>query len=218
MPPVVNVIGNSYGSLTVIRAISKRSKSGNVFWCCLCECGNYVHVNSGNLPRAKSCGCLTTKSISKANRKDIAGRRYGKLIALYPLDRRVGGHVIWACRCECGKTAEVNITSLVQGDTQSCGCLLCQGSIYLYCFQSEKTNLIKVGISKNVTKRRKEIENKLQEQLVLLGSKPSTRSEEARIHRILKAYRTLHPNSSKEKEWFYPVEEVITIVKGFIYE
>ncbi len=56
--------------------------------------------------------------------KDIAGRRFGRLKALYPTDKRDSkGSVIWHCQCDCGNACEVSQDKLVRHNTTSCGCL-----------------------------------------------------------------------------------------------
>ena len=55
---------------------------------------------------------------------DITGRRYGKLIAIQPTDRKnAQGSIIWKCRCDCGNEAEVSVLELNNGNCKSCGCL-----------------------------------------------------------------------------------------------
>ena len=52
------------------------------------------------------------------------GRRFGRLVALYPTERRDGrGSVYWRCRCDCGNTANITEASLTHGNARSCGCL-----------------------------------------------------------------------------------------------
>lgn len=53
---------------------------------------------------------------------DIAGERFGRLVALKPIARE-RGHYFWLCLCECGKHAKVPATYLRQGEVKSCGCL-----------------------------------------------------------------------------------------------
>lgn len=55
-------------------------------------------------------------------RVELAGKRFGRLVAL----EKVGaGNTIarWKCRCDCGADCEVRAANLVNGHTQSCGCL-----------------------------------------------------------------------------------------------
>lgn len=53
---------------------------------------------------------------------DLTGQRFGRLIALYPTEKRVNRHVVWHCKCDCGKYKDVDSLSLTQGATTSCGC------------------------------------------------------------------------------------------------
>ena len=62
------------------------------------------------------------KSRKSRNIKDITNQRFGRLVALYPTAERRRRCVVWHCRCDCGRTKEVSINSLVQGGTRSCGC------------------------------------------------------------------------------------------------
>lgn len=54
--------------------------------------------------------------------KDIAGQRFGRLVALAPCDKDKNGHYIWLCRCDCGKEITVSSTNLLTMHTTSCGC------------------------------------------------------------------------------------------------
>lgn len=53
---------------------------------------------------------------------DLTGQRFGRLIALYPTEKRIRRRVVWHCKCDCGKYKDVDSLSLIQGDTTSCGC------------------------------------------------------------------------------------------------
>lgn len=58
---------------------------------------------------------------------DLTGRRFGKLTVIkraYDYIRPSGQHEIqWLCQCDCGNTTVVHRSSLLSGDTKSCGCL-----------------------------------------------------------------------------------------------
>lgn len=101
------------------RLIAK-SHVGGGRWRCQCDCGNETTVHGGELRRGstKSCGCLPQPML-----KDIAGQRFGYLVA----DDQVGsidnGKATWFCRCDCGNTATVIGKLLRAGMTKSCGCL-----------------------------------------------------------------------------------------------
>ncbi len=58
------------------------------------------------------------------NVSDLTGRRFGRLTALYPTERRDKKlSVYWHCRCDCGNETEVTADGLVHGNYKSCGCL-----------------------------------------------------------------------------------------------
>lgn len=53
---------------------------------------------------------------------DLTGRRFGRLVAIEPTDRRLNGEVAWRCLCDCGNEAYVARRNLLSGVTTSCGC------------------------------------------------------------------------------------------------
>jgi len=53
---------------------------------------------------------------------DLTGKRFGRLVVLEESDRRDWGHVVWKCRCDCGKISIVDGGFLRRGMTKSCGC------------------------------------------------------------------------------------------------
>ena len=53
---------------------------------------------------------------------DIAGQRFGRLVALEPVGRSQRA-VTWRCRCDCGNETVLRGTNLRNGHTRSCGCL-----------------------------------------------------------------------------------------------
>lgn len=56
--------------------------------------------------------------------KDISGHRFGKLVAIHPIERRSKyGKTIWECLCDCGNFCYILSNSLQSGRTQSCGCI-----------------------------------------------------------------------------------------------
>lgn len=55
--------------------------------------------------------------------KNLSGKHFGYLTALYPTNRRIQRKVVWKCLCVCGKECEVLSTNLTSGRTISCGCM-----------------------------------------------------------------------------------------------
>lgn len=52
---------------------------------------------------------------------DITGKRFGRLVVLKQ-EESVKGATRWLCRCDCGKEKVVFKSSLISGNTVSCGC------------------------------------------------------------------------------------------------
>lgn len=51
---------------------------------------------------------------------DISGQRFGKLKALYPLEKRKHRSVIWHCQCDCGGSKDVIQVDLKKGHVTHC--------------------------------------------------------------------------------------------------
>lgn len=127
MPKILNLAGNRYGHLTAVKRVKGDSRYAT--WECRCDCGNLIYVESRRLQSGKivNCGCIKKdKNKKRVGRKaeDLTGRRYGKLVALYPLGKtEKSGSILWRCRCDCGNEVDVSVSSLNNGNNKSCGCL-----------------------------------------------------------------------------------------------
>lgn len=91
---------------------------------CVCECGTKRKVDANNLVRGgtKSCGCYRlTKAAelapSRRMRHVHVGDVYGRLTVT---NADVRNAIV--CDCACGNTHTVLASSLVTGNTKSCGC------------------------------------------------------------------------------------------------
>ena len=81
---------------------------------------------------AKECG-VSRRTIYSAKHKhniersgrmkNLAGQRFGRLVAISPEKERKDGRVFWLCKCDCGNTASIASHALCSGHTRSCGCL-----------------------------------------------------------------------------------------------
>lgn len=134
----IDLTGQVFGRLTVIeRADNYISPSGEkrVQWKCQCSCGNVCYVLTKQLRNGKtqSCGCLRkekTIARNKTTAKDLTNQRFGKLIALYPTNKRSAQkNIIWHCKCDCGNECDVISSNLLKGQTKSCGCLIKEKNI-----------------------------------------------------------------------------------------
>ncbi len=53
--------------------------------------------------------------------KDLTGQKFTRLLALY--HKIIHSKVHWMCRCDCGNEVFIFRSSLISGNTKSCGCL-----------------------------------------------------------------------------------------------
>ena len=59
----------------------------------------------------------------KYNKKDLKGRRFGKLVVLEETSNRAdNSSVVWKCKCDCGNIVEISSKRLVNNINSSCGC------------------------------------------------------------------------------------------------
>ena len=120
------MVGKVFGKLTVIERTNERVNN-SVVWKCKCECGNIVVKKANWLKTGsvQSCGCLhsETSAINGHNSMiDLSNQRFGKLVALYPTEKRArSGSIVWHCVCDCGEEKDIASTDLVQNKTHSCG-------------------------------------------------------------------------------------------------
>lgn len=69
-------------------------------------------------------------------KNDLAGRRFGRLVAIEPTDNHSGSNIKWRCRCDCGTECEVDRQNLLSGHVKSCG-----------CFRSERASSVRASRS-----------------------------------------------------------------------
>lgn len=122
----LDLTNRRFGRIVALEPTDKR-KNGCIIWKCKCDCGNFCEVIGSDLTRnrVQSCGCLK-KEVGIKIRKDIRGKRFGKLIAMYPIYNNENKHSKWHCVCDCGNEKDIDLASLTTGKTKSCGCLISQ--------------------------------------------------------------------------------------------
>ena len=114
-----DLTGMRSGRLTVVGRTDQRRR-GSVLWRCRCDCGNEILAEAYKIRSGlvASCGC----SRKGHGIKDITGQQFGRLTALYRLEKKQGSSYLWPCRCSCGNEVEVPVNGLLFGKRQSCGC------------------------------------------------------------------------------------------------
>ena len=98
MPPFINLTGNTYGSLKVLKRV--KSTGYGTFWLCLCKCGNLTKARSDRLKLKKvklTCGaCYSEHKYPKEWKawRDCITRCYNPNREGY---HRYGGRGITVC-------------------------------------------------------------------------------------------------------------------------
>lgn len=111
-----------FGKLTVL--YRTENQKNRTCWMCRCECGTERVYYSRDLKsgKLKNCGC--DQSNARKLVKDISNQRFGRLIALYPTEKRdKKSSIYWHCRCDCGNEIEVSSDQLLYHRYKSCGCM-----------------------------------------------------------------------------------------------
>lgn len=121
-------IGQKINMLTAINITNQRDSKGSVCLEWQCECGNTIIKSYGEIMSSGtiSCGCKENKIQSIKS-----GMRFGKLTAIEELPERIGKHIAWRCKCDCGNETNVTVSHLISGHTSSCGCLKSKGEFLI---------------------------------------------------------------------------------------
>lgn len=129
MGTLIDLTGKCFNRLQVLERDFNKYTNRKIYWICKCDCGNIISARGQDLRngRIQSCGCLSRENITKRNMKDLAGQKFGKLTAIQIVGKNNHANFLWECKCDCGKTCMVASSSLISGNTQSCGCISSNG-------------------------------------------------------------------------------------------
>ncbi|MCK5245023.1 MAG: hypothetical protein KAJ90_07110 [Desulfobacterales bacterium] len=116
MGKAVDLTGQRFGKLLVLRKTEKRGAGGSIVWKCRCDCGKECETPSNALRTGHSttCGC--------SRKHDLKGKKFRKLLVIEQAENK-GEKIAWRCRCDCGKETVTTTGYLLDGTTSSCGCL-----------------------------------------------------------------------------------------------
>lgn len=64
-------------------------------------------------------------------KKNLIGKRFGKLVVIESTDQRKNGYMIWKCHCDCGNDILVDYRKLMCGTAMDCGCSSIKGKVDL---------------------------------------------------------------------------------------
>lgn len=129
MAKLIDLTGQRFGKLTVLRQGKGRHTKGGVYkttWICRCDCGNETETDAERLKsgHTTSCGCF--KKENKGSRfEDLTGQKFNRLTVirfLKPEERKTRLYH-WLCQCDCGNYVHASANKLKTGLQKSCGCL-----------------------------------------------------------------------------------------------
>lgn len=123
MSSAIDLTGSRIGKLEILK---RKRENNRTYYYCKCDCGNEKWIRADSLTKknpTESCGCLGKETQFKAI--DITGKRYNRLVAIKPTNKRDknNGSIIWECICDCGNPKDAAAYLLEEGSIQSCGCL-----------------------------------------------------------------------------------------------
>lgn len=118
MGKLINLLGQSFGELTVIER-AENTIDNKARWKCKCSCGKERIVKSDDLRKGKitSCGC---KNSSRS--KDLKGQKFDRLTVIEFAGLDNNKKALWKCQCDCGNEKIVRGSDLTSHKIHSCGC------------------------------------------------------------------------------------------------
>lgn len=136
MAKKVDIKNQRFGKLVAIEKakdyVSPKGKHESC-WVCKCDCGNVKIIRQSDLHsgRTKSCGkCVSyikelnrNKNIPNGHFRDYTNEKFGRWIVKYFVKQKPSGDSVWHCLCECGTEKDLDVGTLVTGQSKSCGCL-----------------------------------------------------------------------------------------------
>lgn len=124
----VGFVGTRFGRLVVVVDPVWDMVAGKKVRVCVvaCDCGNTITITMRALRDNKThCGCRTRRKLP-----NLTNMRFGRLtvLAVGTNLRGIKGRrvKVYQCRCDCGKEKLVEPSSLIDGRTKSCGCILAE--------------------------------------------------------------------------------------------
>lgn len=119
----LKIDGMRFGRLVALEKVGSVKKK--VVWRFRCDCGTVTDLPATFVARGhtQSCGCLRIEASRESVARDIAGKRFGRLLVVGRSGTSEGaGRIGWNCVCDCGSEVVRSSKNLVNGTAASCGC------------------------------------------------------------------------------------------------
>lgn len=121
IPKRLNLVGKQFDELTVVEMLYNYMNKHRTY----CRCIGID--NNEYIIRADALQSGATHTVHGAGSAgyfhDITGQRFGRLVAICPIEERAAnGGIRWLCHCDCGELVCPTMNNLKRGHTTSCGC------------------------------------------------------------------------------------------------
>lgn len=120
----MDITGKRFGNLTVIEK-SPSSTNSKPLWTCMCDCGNIIDVDQGNLTSRRKTKCDNHK---RGEIIDLTGKKFGAITVTH--------HFLCndecMCTCDCGLNNDplfYDGKELRSGKINDCGCGIGNGKV-----------------------------------------------------------------------------------------
>lgn len=120
-----DLTGQKFGRLTVLTREPYKNRNITTKWFCICECGTKtkaIRLTDLKNGKVKSCGCFNKEQMKLRNIGKLTGIKNGMVTIGESVRFNSIHKQVYLCKCDCGKSFEVAGSSIVSGNTTSCGC------------------------------------------------------------------------------------------------
>lgn len=121
MPKRKDITGQQFDELTVVEMLYNYQNKHRTYCRCIGVDNNEYIIRQDAL---MSGATHTVHGACSGGRQhDISGKRFGRLVAIEPIEERASnGGIRWKCLCDCGNYTYPTMNNLKRGHTTSCGC------------------------------------------------------------------------------------------------
>lgn len=121
MRELMNIVGNRYGEILVLREVERRRHKNSVYRMveCQCDCGKIFITRMTALTsgHAKSCGHHSKDNFGKQAKRqliDLTGQHIGHLTIKENLGV-INRHTVYVCVCDCGAEFKKQHSEIING-------------------------------------------------------------------------------------------------------
>lgn len=113
MSQLINLVGQKFGSLTVLERAPGKNKQ--VYWTCQCDCGAIKDVKSQHLREGK------IKTCGRCNANTIVGQQFSNWLVIEATDKKSSTAILYKCKCiHCGHIGYKTSSELKKCERNRC--------------------------------------------------------------------------------------------------